>query len=373
MKINLVSKVLIYARGVVNLRSRQMVLQKYFPLFVYGVFKFLFLMLFALSVGNASAASPQSNQCSGEDLLVQLAVNAPDALKSIQNQAQKIKYGNARLWKVSREGVRDSWVFGTMHSADKRISVLPAGAREAFVGSKTLLVEIAEILDAKDAQAQLIELKHLTFRLDGTTIEQDLTSKQLQRLRVETELRNMPYDLAIRMQPWMLGPAIGSQLCELAAKAKGELFLDALITKQARTRGMDVVGLETVKEQFTIISSMPKSMQVEALIETLEMGERLNDIKETMKHLYISGEIAMITPMIRHFSNRFDVTAGSEEFQQKIVIDRNINMVTRAQEHFAKGGVFMAIGALHLPGEEGVVALLEKQGYSVLAVKTPID
>ena len=189
-------------------------------------------------------------------------------------------------------------------------------------------------------------------------------------MKLAIEARSLPYELAIRMQPWMLAPAISSQLCEVAAKRSGKPFLDARIMQMALKDGKPLIALETTEEQLKAISSMPRDFQITTLIETLELGERLDDIKQTMKSLYVKGDIAMIVPVVRHFTERSIANPGFAIFQEKLVVQRNLKMAERAAPHFQNGNVFMAVGALHLPGNDGLVSLLERQGFSVEAIDT---
>ncbi len=341
-------------------------------LLTYGMLKLVFVALFSLSLNFASNVSAgEETVCNGRDLLENLASEDPAALVDLRQQAAKNIYGNSRLWKISKSGFPDSWLFGTMHMADEKIANLPEQARAAYGGSKTVLVEITDMLDPEKAQANIIRLKHLTFRLDGSTIESDISSEQLKKLKLAIEARSLPYELAIRMQPWMLAPAISNQLCEVVAKKQGKPFLDAKIMQMALKDGKPLIALETTEEQLRAISSMPRDFQITTLIETLELGEKLDDIKQTMKSLYIRGDIAMIVPVIRHFAEKFITNPGFAIFQEKLVVQRNLKMVERAAPYFQNGNVFMAVGALHLPGNDGLVSLLERRGFLVEAVDTP--
>ena len=344
-------------------------------LFLYGSIKLLFVALFSLSLMEAtSAAADENNICLGKDLVAELASADPAALKMLTQQAAEIAYGNARFWKISKHGIPNSWLFGTMHMADEKVAMIPEPVRLAFDNSVKVLVEITDMLDPNLVQANLMKMKHLAFRLDGTTIESDLSGQQLAKLRSAAKARAMPYELAIRTQPWMLAPAISNQLCEVIAKRNGKPFLDIRIMKLAKQNGKQLIALETMGEQLTAIASMPADFQLSMLTETLDLGDRLDDIKQTMKKLYVNGELAMIIPVVRYFSRQMAQEGpGFSEFQDKLVTQRNIKMAERAGEHFAEGKVFMAVGALHLPGEKGLVALMKARGYSVEAVMMPVN
>ena len=335
----------------------------------YSTIKLLLIALFSLSLNYASQASGGENiVCSGEDLLVNMAKTEPETLVKLRQIAAKTINGNGRFWKISKRGVADSWLFGTIHMADDKVSHMPQLASTAFEKSETVLVEITDMLDPQKASANIIRLKHLTFRLDGSTAESDLSPKQIETLKAAIGARALPYALAIRMQPWMLAPAISNQLCELAAKKNGKLFLDAKIMKMAIQEGKKLVALETSDEQLRAMASMPRKFQISMLVETLELGDRLDDVKETMKSLYVNDELALIMPVVRYLSGNDADETGFDEFQKIMIIQRNIKMAERANQYLEQGSVFMAVGALHLPGKNGLVALLEKDGFLVEAV-----
>ena len=349
-------------------------------LFVYGAMKLGLIGFFVFTINQANPASAaQEPVCEGRDLMVELAKSDPATLDNLRQQAAKTIYGDARLWKLSKPGIADSWLFGTMHMADDKVSVLPEPALAAFNRADKVLVEITDMIDPQKARANIAKLQHLTFRLDGTTIESDLSGDQLNLLKAAIKARELPYALAIRMQPWMLAPVISNQLCELTAKKNGKRFLDAKIMKMAIDDQKQLIALETSEEQLSAIASMPYKFQLTMLVETLGLGNKLDNIKETMKALYAEGKISMIVPLVRHYSAKYtgkstgevEREQGFDEFQQKLVVQRNLNMAARAAQHFARGRVFMAVGALHLPGNDGLVALLEKQGFAVDAIATP--
>jgi uncharacterized protein YbaP (TraB family) len=89
-----------------------------------------------------------------------------------------------------------------------------------------------------------------------------------------------------------------------------------------------------------------------------------------MTDLYLTGNIGAIMPMLKDVDP--DQTLSDDDasaFEQRIILDRNKVMAERAAPILAKGNVFMAVGALHLAGDQGLVTLLREQGFTV----TPAD
>jgi uncharacterized protein YbaP (TraB family) len=117
------------------------------------------------------------------------------------------------------------------------------------------------------------------------------------------------------------------------------------------------------------MAELPTEFHMKSLIETLELGSKMNDVVETMTDLYLSGDIGMTMPMLKTVTPEgADDSSDYAAFEQRIILDRNKIMAERAAPILANGNVFMAVGALHLPGEGGVIELLRKQGFTVTAV-----
>ncbi|MFX5918460.1 TraB/GumN family protein, partial [Acinetobacter baumannii] len=86
--------------------------------------------------------------------------------------------------------------------------------------------------------------------------------------------------------------------CEFARKATGLSFLDKKLAEDAVANGKRLVGLETMVEQLTAMSELPMEFHLQALIETLELGDRMDDVMTTMTDLYVAGDIGMTMPML---------------------------------------------------------------------------
>ncbi|MGQ3293384.1 MAG: TraB/GumN family protein, partial [Shinella sp.] len=141
------------------------------------------------------------------------------------------------------------------------------------------------------------------------------------------------------------------------------------LARDALADGKTLKGLETLIEQISALDSLPIEPQVEGLVQTLALGDTLKDVIETMSQLYLAGDTGMIMPMMRAAAPQTDDDkAAYADFEQRIIIDRNHTMAERAAPILANGNVFIAVGSLHLPGAEGVVELLRKQGFTVTAV-----
>jgi hypothetical protein len=115
---------------------------------------------------------------------------------------------------------------------------------------------------------------------------------------------------------------------------------------------------------------VPEADQVELLKAAISGYDRIDDLLETTVQLYLARRIGAIWPLQLALAERAGV--GPEAFvslEQNLLGNRNLGMRERAQPHLAEGGAFIAVGALHLPGPQGLVALLREAGYIV----TPVE
>lgn len=336
------------------------------------------IVVMAIATGRAHAddgapapAAQALPDCKGTDLLKRMAQTDPAELEKIRAEAAKVPNGNARLWKVTRGDVRPSWLYGTMHVTDPRVLDLPGKAEKALEESDTVVIETTDILNPAKAQAEILAKPSLTMFTDGTTLGNHLDGKDLALLKKKLKERGLSYGLVQRMKPWMLGSLVAVPACEAARKAAGIDFLDKRIAENARSQGKKVEGLESLDEQLEALASLPMKFHMRGLIESLKLGALMDDVSVTMTDLYLEDRIGTILPMMEAVSPKEDSAPGSgyADFQKRIITDRNAVMARRAAPIIDKGNAFIAVGALHLPGRQGVVARLRNAGYTVTAAE----
>ncbi len=328
------------------------------------------LLLTMLSLSEANAAE-QPIVCAGSNLLIDMQKTDPARYAAILADAKQIPNGEATFWKIEKAGVEPSWLLGTMHISDPRVVGMPKGASEAFAKAATVIVESDEITSEKQAAASLLAKPELTMFLDGKSITDMLPKDDIAKLESGLKERGIPLNAVVKMKPWILSSFVALPACEFARKAQGANFLDMKLAKDALSEGKQLVGLETLLEQVTAISELPMSFHIQSLIDMLQLGDKMNDVMTTMIDLYLEGNVGMIMPMMKHIDPNQDAQTqdGYAAFEQRIIDDRNHVMANGAAPHLEKGNVFMAVGALHLPGKVGVIELLREKGFTLTAMR----
>lgn len=320
-----------------------------------------------LVIGMLSTAHAQEVACHGINLVEELKAENPDAYARVVAEGDKVPNGKGIFWKIEKPGLPSSYLLGTMHVSDPRVLKMPAGASEALDAVRTVVIESDEVLDDKKAMAGMLAKPELTMFTDETSIDKLLDPDDLAVLEEGLKKRGVPLSAVSRMKPWMLMSLVSLPACEMARKGQ-TAFLDKGIAQDAAAKGKTVKGLETLAEQLSAMASIPMDVHLKSLVETIRIGAKMDDVFETMTELYLSGNIGLTVPFLKQVAPDGTDDAGYAEFEQLIVTKRNHLMAERAAPILAEGAAFIAVGALHLPGEEGLVELLRRQGFTVTAV-----
>lgn len=326
-----------------------------------------FLSSLLLASIQAKAESPA---CDGVDLTARLQREDPAMLDRIRAEASRTPNGQGLLWKVQKDDGPVSYLFGTMHVTDPRVTELTPAARQAFEQADTVVIETTDILDQAAMMASLMAEPELMMFTDGTTLASRLSAEDAALVEAGLDARGIPLGSVAKMKPWMLSAMVALPACELARKAEGAAVLDVKLAEDAKRAGKQVAGLETAVSQLRAMASLPLEFHLESLVETLRLGDRVDDVVETMIVLYQRGETGMYWPLFRAVlpSPEADGEAFAD-FEETMVTARNRAMALSAEPALQQGAAFIAVGALHLPGEQGLVELFRRAGYTVAPVR----
>ncbi len=336
----------------------------------HGLIALGFLKLLLVAVFFASFAwmvpddAHADEACSGSNLLTKLQTENSDLYAQVRREAETVENADSLFWKVEKPGAPTSYLFGTMHMADPEIATLGDDLKSALDSVDVVVVESTDALDPKKSQAAMGQVAHLTMLKSGSL--RDLVDDDLEdELARAVEARGIPMAVADRMQPWLVATTISLPICELKRKRSGDVVLDAAIAAYGEAGGKPVAGLETVAEQLEAMASLPMGYHVSALEETLSSGTLALDMIQTLKEVYLEGDIGVVFPLMKAVMPKAGSGEGASQFQEALVEKRNITMAERVQPILNGQSAFVAVGALHLPGETGLVKLLREAGFTV--------
>ncbi len=273
---------------------------------------------------------------------------------------------NPFLWKI--EGTRPSYLFGTIHFPDPRVTTLPDSVETAFRNSQVVYTEIP--LDRATMVAQVSKLM-----LPGDQTLLDIVPPELIS-RTEKYMKGI--NPALTIEPFtkfkVLALALSLSSLEQQVNNPGKLALDAQLYQRAQQQGKKVAGLETVEEQIAIFDNLNQKEQIKMLKDTLDFiddaKEKGVNIPEQFIAWYTKGDIDAFGNLLMQYvkKDRFYDT-----FLQKVLYKRNQLMAERIVKIIQTNpdnSHFFAIGAGHFWGKSAIQNYLAKQGLEIKRMGT---
>ncbi len=253
------------------------------------------------------------------------------------------------------EANESNYLFGTIHSDDYRIMDLPGQVTTAFDSSRSFVMEVIP-----DADAILHSMLSMVFT-DGRSLEGVVGRDRFREVVEAVESSGMSEEAIKDFKPWAIVTILS------LPPAKTGDFLDLYLYKSALDAGRPVIGLETIDEQLAVLDGLSESDQVELLNETLKVLEQLPAVHERLLVTYLKRDLDELVRLADEYLHAGDSEVG-ERFKEAALDVRNGRMTKRMIPLLRKGGHFVAVGALHLPGEDGILTRLKASGFEVRAV-----
>jgi uncharacterized protein len=309
--------------------------------------------------------------CAGRNLLADLKASDPAKYDLILKEALAVPNQGAIFWKIEAPGAsKPSWLFGTMHVTDKRVAIVPDAIKAKIENADVVLLELQEIADKQGLSKRMLSFTDKLNMPEGQSIWDLIPDDKESAIKFHPSLAMMPPVAMGRLQPWVLAQSMSLPICE-AIRQPFKISLDEAVAKLAIEKNVPLKGLETIEEQVSVLSGMKMDDQIKNLILTSEFKVNPEDLFSTMVDLYLTRNITAAIPLMAQLPGAEKI--GKDEASQKFLIDlidkRNVVMADRARAHIDAGNAFIGIGALHLPGKNGVIELLRKAGYTVSAAE----
>jgi hypothetical protein len=323
----------------------------------------LFVWAFA-----ARAETPPA--CAGTNLLDRLNAQNPAAYAEVMAEAKAVLNHDAVFWKIEREGRASSYLLGTAHVTDDRITTLRPEIERALLDADAAAFELEEVASRERMALASLGLARYMVLPSGKTLWDFVPDDQESLIRNNPNLPPGAANGLFGYQPWVVAVSLSMPLCEVLRVKSGVMPLDMKLAVLAQEEGIAIHGLETLEEQLSILSGLPIDQQLDYLLAVAKNAALIPDQFETLVSLYQQRLVtAMIPLMLRLQPLNASEMKMLEYVERDLVAKRNHRMAERALPLLENGNVFVAVGALHLPGKEGVVELLRQAGYKL----TPIN
>ena len=310
----------------------------------------------------AEGAAPPA--CGGRDIAAGLDMAAARAAR-----ADELTDGQGLLWRVERDGLAPSYLFGTIHSTDDAAAAIARRAAAVAAKATIIATELGGPFDPVDRGALAAKLLAAAIDRDADTFLPDLAGPAGASVEALVAAHGVPQEMAHHLKLWFLAASVEAPLCEQARQQAALPEVDEIIAEAGVAAKIPVVGLETADGQLAALAGAPPALSAALLKTAARLPQLDDDAYATMVRLYRDGRPAEMIAVVDALPELTpDERAAERKFDDLLLIGRNATMAERAAPLIAKGGAFIAVGALHLPGKGGLIARFRTLGYRVVNV-----
>ncbi len=264
----------------------------------------------------------------------------------------------ALFWSIHKDGQTVGHLLGTIHSEDARVLDFSDELLNRLQNSQVYAMEMVPDLPTL---ARLTEYMQLP---EGQSLEAAIGAGRFVSLTSALSGYGVPSGFINRMKPW------AAMMTLSTPPPVTGFYMDLSLSLRASGSGLKVVGLETLEQQLSFLENMPMDMQLSLLDQAISEFDRVGEAHDQMVDAYLANNLADLQAL----SDEQLLEAGQaamDYFMQTGIHDRNRRMVESMLPHLAESTVFIAVGALHLYGEQGVLALLRQSGYELEPLELP--
>ena len=257
------------------------------------------------------------------------------------------------LWEISGNGLeKSSYLYGTFHLLCPDDLQIKDKVKNAVGASEQLVLE----LNFDDPSVMQTIQQSMAYS-DGTTAKDYLNKSEYELVAgFFRDSLQLPFERLHAIKPFFL-----SSMTLIQFAGCQPVSFEQKLTSMAKQEGIDITGLETVGEQMGFIEDIPMKMQKKMLLENLQHYDSSRVMFHKMMDCYLREDL----PGLNAISQESFVDEEYVDFRENLLISRNKDWVPKIEQVVREKACFIAVGAAHLPGREGVIDLLRKKGYRV--------
>jgi len=272
-----------------------------------------------------------------------------------QENISELKAKEGVFWKIhNKKTGKTSYIFGTIHLIDKDKYVLPKTVFKRLEKSELVIME----LDDLENQSKVFEL--LTLKEGRMT--DILNSSQRDSLYAYTKTKLGMDSVLFEKSMGKFKPVFFMQLPYASLVLKSESY-DKNIYQLAKKARIPILGLETIEEQLGFFDNLSNEIKAQMIMQVVGDTSNFKKSWDQMQNLYLNQQISDLISMN---TGTADMIAFSEK---TLSSERNLKWVQILSKEISEKSIFVAVGAAHLPGKDGLLNLLQQQDFEVTRVE----
>ena len=255
------------------------------------------------------------------------------------------------FWKLESPTGKTSYLFGTMHTDDNRVAEMTPNMLEAMKSVDTFMMEAEPTQDPS------------IFMMKDASLPSLLTQAEFDQVRDLAEFHVMHLGAAMQMKPWLLAVVFD------LPKPQTEFAQDNLLMTKSEDFGKEIKGLETSQEHFSMMDAFSIDEQMVMLRAVLKRTPEQKEADfERLMAAYLKGDSDKISALDEQITGGMLPKEIWAKMRVKLLDERNVVMAQRAIPVANEKPIFIAVGASHLAGDNGLIAAFKKAGFKLSAI-----
>ena len=255
------------------------------------------------------------------------------------------------FWKLESPTGKTSYLFGTMHTDDNRVAEMTPNMLEAMKSVDTFMMEAEPTQDPS------------IFMMKDASLPSLLTQAEFDQVRDLAEFHVMHLGAAMQMKPWLLAVIFD------LPKPQTEFAQDNLLMTKSEDFGKEIKGLETSQEHFSMMDAFSIDEQMVMLRAVLKRTPEQKEADfERLMAAYLKGDSDKISALDEQITGGMLPKEIWAKMRVKLLDERNVVMAQRAIPAAKERPIFIAVGASHLAGDNGLIAAFKKAGFKLSAI-----
>ncbi|WP_323994518.1 TraB/GumN family protein [Aeromonas hydrophila] len=269
-------------------------------------------------------------------------------------------FADPAFYKVSK-GDQQHWLLGSIHAGKPSLYPLPDPIERAWLQSRALVLEV-DLTHISQQQWQ--EMGAITRLVDGKTLKEHVPLDLYRRTIIAAGQNGLTENMLAPLRPWFAAITLTQAALE-RTDFSSALGVDQHFAKQAGDSGKPIIGFETLLEQLGYLASVGdnQTLMLESTLDELPELER--GFREVMKAWEEGDE----TTLINLLKSEMAPPKLQAWLEQTLLAERNHNWLQKWST--LPNESFIVVGALHLYGDQGLLALLEQQGWRITPLTEP--
>ena len=259
------------------------------------------------------------------------------------------------LYQISGNGLTEaSYLYGTIHILPKDKFELSNSLKRAFDASTTIAMEV----DLDMSGAEKIALAQKVLLPDGKTLKDFMAAQDYLQLKAycidSLQWSESKFERSSKLKPMFFSSVLIQENMSNMASYEMEF------NKMAKKKKKETIGLETIEFQLGLFDQLRMQTQVDMLKQDYKSDMKNYD---TLLACYLREDLETLGKLMA------EETSAYPEFNELMLVQRNKSWIAPMRAQMQKESTFFGVGAAHLSGPDGVVALLRAQGFTVTAIK----